>query len=49
MESQPQNPEFRFNPVNFYPCKHLFGGTHLNLHQKTIQIMKWVQTSISFV
>ena len=20
MESQPQNPEFRNNPANFYPC-----------------------------
>ena len=20
MESQPQNPEFRINPENFYPC-----------------------------
>ena len=20
MESQPQNPEFRYNPENFYPC-----------------------------
>ena len=20
MESQPQNPEFRINPGNFYPC-----------------------------
>ena len=21
MESQPQNPEFRINPENFYPCQ----------------------------
>ena len=23
MESQPQNPEFRINPENFYPCVSL--------------------------
>ena len=23
MESQPQNPEFRINPVNFHPCCQL--------------------------
>ena len=23
MESQPQNPEFRNNPENFHPCRHL--------------------------
>ena len=22
MESQPQNPEFRINPENFYPCSY---------------------------
>ena len=26
MESQPQNPEFRINPENFYPC-----DDHLNI------------------
>ena len=25
MESQPQNPEFRINPENFYPCKNMGG------------------------
>ena len=24
MENQPQNPEFRINPENFYPCKYDF-------------------------
>ena len=24
MESQPQNPEFRVNPENFYPCIYKF-------------------------
>ena len=23
MESQPQNPEFRINPENFYPCMYM--------------------------
>ena len=23
MESQPQNPEFRINPENFYPCVYM--------------------------
>ena len=40
MESQPQNPEFRNNPENFYPCSHcdaaviLFGilGSYLFLN-----------------
>ena len=22
MESQPQNPEFRYNPENFHPCSY---------------------------
>ena len=24
MESQPQNPKFRINPENFYPCVFAF-------------------------
>ena len=33
MESQPQNPEFRINPENFHPCRHLIFGLILPLHQ----------------
>ena len=41
MESQPQNPEFRYNPENFHPCNsHLFDGQipldKLKLNQKSI-------------
>ena len=31
MESQPQNPEFRINPENFYPCKTNCNLSILNL------------------
>ena len=31
MESQPQNPEFRYNPENFDPCRDLTFGLGLPL------------------
>ena len=30
MESQPQNPEFRYNPENFHPC-YMSAHVFLNL------------------
>ena len=36
MESQPQNPEFRFNPENFHPC--IFQGLVVIFHQFSRQM-----------
>ena len=30
MESQPQNPEFRINPVNFHPCKYTMAAERIS-------------------
>ena len=31
MESQPQNPEFRNSPDNFYPCSNRTNGLSISI------------------
>ena len=36
MESRPQNPEFRINPKNFHPCKHIFESKVVDIFYQSV-------------
>ena len=40
MESQPQNPKFRFNPENFHPCIVKWGSSDAVIWSKLVDL-KW--------
>ena len=44
MESQPQNPEFRNNPVNFHPCIEYNPNPHSTTYAVLQIILKTIST-----